>query len=254
MGRLSANGHVMKPIRQNHPPAQLWILDIDGTLMPSHTVDNDCYWQAVNHYFGNVPVALDLQQFQHVTDGSILAEWMEKTRGRTATEAEISCIQKTFIELLEQACARDPAAFTAYPGLTEWLDSQLVQHEACIAIATGGWSHSARFKLRAAGLDRYELPLASSDDASRRVDIMLQARNLLLQDFALGEVEIERFSTCYVGDGIWDYRASRELDWEFVGIAEGDRAQTLRHAGAQQVYCNFREWAASKTPRPAKKT
>lgn len=136
----------MKAILHDHPPAQLWILDIDGTLMPSHTVDNVCYWQAVNKYFGGVPEALDLQQFQNVTDGSILGEWVEKTRGRAATE-----------------------------------------------------------------------------------------------------VEIKQTPTCYVGDGIWDYRASRELGWDFVGIAEGQRAHALRHAGARQVYCNFREWMASET-------
>jgi len=243
----------MKPICHNHPPAQLWILDIDGTLMPSHTVDNDCYWQAVNAYFGDVPAALDLQQFQDVTDGSILSEWMDKTRGRTATEAERGSIRKTFIELLEQAFTRDPAAFTAFPGLHEWLDSQLTHHSACIAIATGGWSHSARFKLQAAGLDRYKLPLASSDDASRRVDIMVRARNLLLQHLGLDDADINRIPTCYVGDGIWDYRASRELGWGFVGIADGQRAQALLHAGATDVYCNFKEWTASKTLHPPEK-
>lgn len=242
----------MKPTLHDHPPAQLWILDIDGTLMPSHTVDNACYWQAVNECFGGVPEALDLQQFQHVTDGSILQEWVEQTRGHPATEAEVSRIRKTFIELLQMAFAQEPAAFAAHPGLIEWLDRSLTQHSASVAIATGGWGHTALFKLQAAGLDAYALPLASSDDASRRVDIMLQARNLLLQNYPLKAAEIKRTPICYVGDGIWDYQASRELGWEFVGIAQGQRAQALRRAGARQVHSNFSEWMASEIPHPAR--
>jgi phosphoglycolate phosphatase-like HAD superfamily hydrolase len=237
----------MKPIPHDHPPSQLWILDIDGTLMPSHTVDNACYWQAVNEYFGGVPEALDLQQFQNVTDGSILGEWVEKTRGRTATEAEISRIRITFMELLQKALALEPAAFAARPGLTAWLDRRMARNSASVAIATGGWSHTACFKLQAAGLDAYAFPLASSDDASRRVDIMLHARNLLLQNLPLSAAEIREIPTCYVGDGIWDYRASRELGWDFVGIAEGQRAHALLHAGARHVYCNFSAWLASES-------
>jgi len=235
----------MKPIRHSPLPAQLWILDIDGTLMPSHAVDNHCYWQAVNDYFGNVPVALDLHQFQHVTDGSILNEWMETTRGRTATEAEISWIRRRFLELLEQAFEIEPAAFTAFPGLFDWLDLQLEAHDHCIAIATGGWSHTARFKLMAAGLEPYAFPLASSDDASTRTDIMLKARDLLLQQPPHTPAERESPDICYIGDGIWDYLASQTLGWRFIGIAEDQRARALRDAGANQVYRHFAEWTAS---------
>ncbi len=236
------NYTVMNPSCHDPTPPQLWILDIDGTLMPSHAVDNDCYWQAVNDCFGDVPTALDLRQFRHVTDGSILNEWMEKTHARAATEAEISGIRRHFLELLEQAFARDAQAFTAMPGLVEWLELQLERHGNCIAIATGGWGHSARFKLRAARLDRFNFPLASSDDGHSRTDIMLKARDHLFQDGTANH----NIPIFYIGDGVWDYQASCKLDWDFVGIAEGQRAKALRDAGAKQVYCNFKDWTASK--------
>ena len=53
----------------------------------------------------------------------------------------------------------------------------------------------------------------------------------------------ERRNITYVGDGPWDYRASRELGWSFIGIADGDRARTLRELGASRVEADFLELA-----------
>lgn len=245
------NYTAMKPICNDHQPghgaAQIWVLDIDGTLMPSHHVDNECYWQAVNDCFGGVPEPLDLQQFRHVTDGGILNEWMEQTRSRPATAWELATVRARFLERIEQAFVRFPEAYTASEGLAAWLDEQLTLEPGCIAIATGGWGHTARFKIRVAGLEHYGLPVFSSDEGPTRSHIMLQAQASLLQHFAAASGPSSSISTCYIGDGPWDYRASQQLEWDFIGIAEGGRAKTLHRAGAEQVFRNFAELLASKT-------
>ena len=97
--------------------------------------------------------------------------------------------------------------------------------EVSMALATGGWEETARMKLRAAGLDRYSVPLASSSDALTRVEIMQIAETR-----ALGGRSANRRT--YFGDGIWDKRACEKLGYEFIAI--GDKVQ--HHAR----YPNFR--------------
>lgn len=236
----------MNPARHATRPNCLWILDIDGTLMPSQHIDNECYWRAVFEYFGETPRTLDLHQFEHVTDGRILGEWMQQTHGREPTVEEVAGIRKRFLDLTRSAFESEPQAFAATPGLTGWLDQQLAEHGPCIAIATGGWGHTARFKLQAAGLEGCELPLASSDDGNNRCEIMRYARRMLLKSTEPDAADNSALSTCYIGDGLWDFLASRELGWDFIGMAAGEQAEKLRQAGAEQVFCNFNELAASK--------
>jgi phosphoglycolate phosphatase-like HAD superfamily hydrolase len=46
-------------------------------------------------------------------------------------------------------------------------------------------------------------------------------------------------SITYVGDGVWDVRAARELGWRFIGIAAGEQAERLREAGAGLIVPNY---------------
>lgn len=207
-----------------------WILDLDGTLMPSHAVDNDCYWQAVSEVFDTPVATQDLGQFRHATDGGILAQWSQERLNRTVQPAELDRLKARFLELLASAERSDPSAFRPFPGCENWL-REVSDRGDLVAIATGGWAHTARFKLGVSGLDRYDLPLASADDGLERTTIMrvAQAR--------LGHPPDSEIT--YLGDGEWDVRCSAILGWGFVGIADGGRAQALRDAGAERVYPDF---------------
>ncbi len=210
----------------------IYILDIDGTLMPSHEVDNRCYWQAVNEVFGTPQGTLDLHQFRNVTDHGILAEWCERTLGRPAQGAELIAVRNRFLGLLQDAAEQQPGAFTPFPGVEDWL----AQHPpGAIAVATGGWEHTARFKLARAGLERFNLPLASSDQGDSRSAIMRHALALLCC-----EPEPEPADITYLGDGPWDFAAATVLGWGFIGIGEGRRASALEQAGAERVFRDFR--------------
>ena len=116
----------------------------------------------------------------------------------------------------------------------DWLE-KVQEHDRVFAgIATGGWGHSARLKLKLAGLARFDLPLASSDDAVARTDIMqIAARRILDHQW-----DDEAVFT-YVGDGTWDLKASQTLDWNFIGIAVGARAALLKQAGATHIQADF---------------
>jgi beta-phosphoglucomutase-like phosphatase (HAD superfamily) len=210
--------------------AEPCLLDLDGTLMPSHDVDNACYWAAIGDVFETDGTVLALDGFRNVTDGGILGEWCHRVIERPPTEPESNAVRDRFLARIEAAAEEFPAAFTALPGLQGWLAQR---PPGSTAIATGGWGHTARFKLTAAGLDAFALPLASGDDAIRRVDIMCTAREHLGSGFH------DRTPT-YFGDSTWDLAAAGELEWGFVGVASGARADALRRAGAAKVIPNYR--------------
>ncbi|HEY5776696.1 MAG TPA: HAD family hydrolase [Xanthomonadales bacterium] len=213
---------------------QVYILDLDGTLMPSAAIDNECFWQAVFDCFDKRGQLPDLHDFKHVSDSGILHEWCVRELGRAPHAQEIMQIKQHFGQLLESAFMLQPDHFSPLPGVREWLDAVRKSEHVHTGIATGGWEHSARLKLKLSGLDRYDLPLASSDDAMARTEIMQIAAQRILQAHTG-----DRAVFTYVGDGSWDLKASRELNWEFIGIASGARAEQLRLAGANRIQTNF---------------
>jgi len=213
---------------------RVYIVDLDGTLMPTAEIDNLCFWQAVSRVFDTPEYPPDLHDFEHVTDSGILQEWCMQELGRPPHADETGRIKRHFAQLLEAAFDTQPAHFSPLPGVAEWLAAIRAANNTYAGIATGGWEHSARLKLKLSGLDRFDLPLASSDDAIRRTDIMRIAASR-----ALRHPPAANAGFTYVGDGLWDLRASRELDWDFIGIASGSRALQLSQAGATEVRENF---------------
>lgn len=101
------------------------------------------------------------------------------------------------------------------------------------AVATGCFALTAKLKLGFAGLLQDDTVLATSDDAASREEIMLAAA---ARARGAGR-EFTRFT--YVGDGVWDLRAAQNLKWEFIGIADGQRALELRRLGAEHVLPHF---------------
>lgn len=213
---------------------RVYILDLDGTLMPSAEIDNVCFWQAVSWVFDKPDQPPDLHDFVHVTDSGILQEWCIRELGRPPGGEETMRIKRRFAQLLETAFNEHPGHFSPVPGVADWLAAIRANAHALAGIATGGWEHSARLKLKLSGLERFDLPLASSDDAVRRTDIMRIAAHR-----TLGHPAMENTVYTYVGDGIWDLQASRDLNWGFIGIASGARALQLQRAGASLVRENF---------------
>jgi len=212
----------------------VFILDLDGTLIPSAEIDNECFWRAVFDCYGERERLPDLHEFKNVTDSGILDEWCVREVGRLPSPQETGQIKTRFVALLESAFRLQPAHFRPLPGVGPWLEAVGNHQHVLAGIATGGWEHSARLKLKLSGLDRFGLALASSDDATSRTEIMqIAARRTLTQT-----IDHEAVFT-YVGDGAWDLQASRELGWKFIGIATGTRAEQLERAGAGLIRENF---------------
>jgi phosphoglycolate phosphatase-like HAD superfamily hydrolase len=218
---------------------RIHILDIDGTIMPTGEIDNQCFWRAVNDVLGGTPRPLDLHGFRHITDSGILEEWSARERRSPLSRAETLEVRARFLELTREAADRFPALFYPTSGLNSWIQETLNSGSAAIGFATGGWRHTARFKLASAGLGSLALPLASSDDAIGRTEIMRIALERTLAYFTVPEAAGDKAQITYIGDGIWDLEASCTLGWDFIGIADATQELTLKQAGARLVVRDF---------------
>ena len=104
-----------------------------------------------------------------------------------------------------------------------------------MVVATSSWRDSALLKLRAAGLDRFDLPLASADDAEAREEIVAHGVSLAATR--------SRFDgTVLMGDKPWDLAAARHFGFGFVGVGSG--CDKLAAVGASRLFDDWRETAA----------
>ena len=107
--------------------------------------------------------------------------------------------------------------------------------ELGVAIATGCWRETAHFKLNAAGFDLSKIPFACASDRSSRAEIIALAAERA--GMPIGQ-------SVYVGDGVWDLRATQELGIPFIGF--GRKIESLRRAGAAYTLDAWNEAALLK--------
>lgn len=217
----------------------LIMFDLDGTLVDSNTVDSGCYLQALVDVFGFDLTKIDRHWggYPHVTDAGILQTLCQTELGRHPNSAEISDYQQRFLELLKLACSQQ--SLPSISGAREILDTLNADPNFAIAIATGGWQQAARYKLQQAGLGEIILPMACSDDAYARVEIMQCAYQRSLDFYHQSQFN----AVTYIGDGVWDGIASKHLEYNFVGIGKGERAADLRATGAKGVFPHYQNLA-----------
>ena len=216
----------------------LVMFDIDGTLTQTDEVDADCFVRAMREVLNLPHIDCDWSRYQHVTDSGIAAEIIRTQFRREPSAGEIESIKDHFALLLRDASHADPTAFRPVPGASKMLDMMAARSEIAVALATGGWERSARLKLRIAGLNVEQFTFASADDSINREEIMSIAHVRALQRCRKDAFD----SFTYVGDALWDLRASQRLSIPFVAVANGDRAEKLKSQGAEYVLPDFRDY------------
>ena len=213
---------------------RLAVFDLDGTLADTRAIEDRCYERAVCDALGLAALDPDWGRYRHVSDTGIASEAHEAAFGAPASAATLERAAARFLELLTAAWAASPHEIVAVPGAAALL-AALPRHGWAVAVATGGWRRSARFKLGAAGLPLDDLPLASAEDGPARVDIVRAAIGRAAQRH--GCPSFDRVVS--VGDGPWDVSTAAALRLPFLGVASGARAARLRDAGATAVIDDF---------------
>lgn len=209
------------------------LFDIDGTLTQSQSIDSATYQHSLKEVFGFTDVNPDWSSYRHTSDSGILHEIFEMRCGRAPTDLERSSFRTHFVDTIAAAAATAP--FREIAGAGRTLDHLAQSPLFGVGLATGGWCESARCKMRSAGMRFDDFPAASADDALARVAIMQIALDRLIAS----RHDRQPDSVVYIGDGIWDARACRELGFPFIGIATGDSGVKLRAAGANDVFADY---------------
>jgi phosphoglycolate phosphatase-like HAD superfamily hydrolase len=215
------------------------MFDLDGTLVDSNAIDSQCYLQALADVFGFDLDKIDRNwgNYPHITDAGILQTLCQTELGRDPTPVELCAYQQRFLELLKIAISQQPLQSIA--GAGDILARLNQDPDYAIAIATGAWKQTAQFKLQQVGLDEIAIPMACSDDARARVDIMQCAYDRTLEFYGGSQFQ----TITYVGDGVWDGIASKQLNYHFIGIGTGDRIADLFATGAKCVFPNYQNLA-----------
>ncbi|AFY96076.1 HAD family hydrolase [Chamaesiphon minutus] len=211
------------------------MFDLDGTLVDSNPVDSQCYLQALVDVFGFDLDKIDRNwgNYPHVTDAGILQTLCQVELGRVPTAIEIGDYQCRFLELLVLAVSQK--SLQSIEGASEILEYLSMDDNYAIALATGAWKQTADFKLQQTRLDGIISPMAYADDAHARVEIMKFAERRSLEFYRQSQFE----TVTYIGDGVWDGIASKQLNYNFIGIGTGKRAVDLLATGARSVFPHY---------------
>ena len=182
------------------------IFDIDGTLVESFDFDGTSYIAAIREILGEVCIDDDWSKYKNVTDTGILRQIMKENK--IQEEGQIEEIRKKFGELIEQYL-ENGGECRPKKGAICLIDKLISDQHYKIGVATGGWKHTAKMKLRHAGFGLRNTVLFSSDDSDERVEIMKKCLSALGDGF---------HRIVYVGDAVWDIQATKKLGWHFIGV------------------------------------
>ena len=212
----------------------LVVFDLDGTLTRTFAVDGDCYLQAFDTSLGVKDVSDRWSEYEHVTDLGVMRDVFQSRFGRAPDPAEIEAFVDCFVGLLRGRYESAADAFGEIPGATAFL-ARLRHAKWGVAIATGGWERSARFKIDAAQLGAGHFPAAFAEDGPARHEIVLAAiarAKTYYRENAFQRVVL-------VGDALWDLRCAQKLGLPFVAVADPDRARHLAEFGTSHVIEHF---------------
>jgi len=208
----------------------LVVFDLDGTLTRTNQVDDQCFVEAFAGALGIYELNTNWSEYEHVTDLGCLQQAFLTTFNRPITTFQTSRFIDRFLDLLRKRQLQDSALFQEIAGAASMLARLRDDSGWSVAIATGCWQRSARFKIEVAGIPAQSLPAAFADDGPSRESIVRTA--------------IERAGTGFekivsIGDADWDVRTARRLGLPFIAIGGPRRAERLRQAGARHTLEDF---------------
>ncbi|MGJ3244315.1 MAG: HAD family hydrolase [Opitutales bacterium] len=199
----------------------LVVFDVDGTLVGGQAADYRAFEAALRTVAAFAPGPDFWAGLEEVTAASIQRHALE-AHPETDHPRLGRDLQAAYLANLREAHEADTGAFPATPGAAALVTTLRTLPGVDVAIATGDWTDTIRFKLACAGLAVDDLPMATSSDRYARHEIIVEAVRRAGRH--LGEA-------LYIGDGPWDLKAARRLGIPFIGT--GKRLDRL--AGADRL-------------------
>jgi beta-phosphoglucomutase-like phosphatase (HAD superfamily) len=203
----------------------LAVFDNDGTLCDSQEVEGRCYAQAIESITGKKLFTLDWAAYEEPTSSAMVQDFLV---GDPLAPEKEEAIKWEFLRRLKAERTHFPGDFTPLRGAVQFLVRLQTDGICPVALATGCFDITARFKLRCCGIAMEDFPHASSSDTPRRRDIL---------PLAAKRAGFEISSVVYFGDAPWDVRVSRALGVPMIGI--GRRIDELSALGVRDVFRDY---------------
>ncbi|MEP4078537.1 HAD family hydrolase [Haloferula sp.] len=207
----------------------LWLFDIDGTLVDTGGAGLRALKEAAVERFGAEGPELDLAGS---TDSGIVANMLEHF-GYSESLEEYEKFFGFYLERLEWNLANGGFDGQVLPGVTDLLDELADDFEVTVGLLTGNIAGGAAAKMQHYGLDHhFDFGAYGCDHADRNL---------------LGPVALERASeyagrnfspeeTLVIGDTPKDIKCAHAMGARCLAVATGRfSAEELRQAGADRV-------------------
>lgn len=202
------------PKKERVSKQHLVILDVDGTLVHSLEAEALLFPRACEQALGISDVPSGFETYRCPSDRGIVRELVEAHFGREASLDEHQRVEAHFLELIRECYAQKPELCQPVAGAIEAVSRFQRSPEIAVSIATAGWHRTAIHKLEVAGVSVSGLPIATSNDAEWKADIMRIATDRASAHYGVSEFETV---VCF-GDSQGDASAASELGYDFIGI------------------------------------
>ncbi len=216
----------------------LIMFDVDGTLTLSNEVDAECFILAMKKAFNINHIDPDWSKYKFVTDSGIFSEIFEFHFQRKPGLKDFDLIKRYFLQNLQDEIFKSKSCCSEISGAVSAFHRLKNDNNYALSFATGCWQESAEIKLKCAGFNFFEIPFASAADSMEREKIMLISLNRARRRYNVQNFD----SIAYVGDGVWDVVASKNLGFNFIGIAANTEKQKLLDSGAKFVISDFEDF------------
>ena len=216
----------------------LVMFDVDGTLTQTKEIDAECFIAAIKMAFNINHIDTDWSKYKYFTDSGIFSEIFESHFQRKPDSIDLDLMKNCFLKNLNKTILKSKSCCSEICGAVTAFNRLRNDKDYVLSFATGCWRESATIKLKCAGFNFSDIPFASCADSMERETIML-----ISLDRAKRNYNVPNFrSITYVGDGIWDVVASKNLGFNFIGIAEENNKQMLIDAGARFIIPDFKDF------------
>lgn len=216
---------------------KLIIFDIDGTLLNTTSIDDGCLLRTFKDIYSIFITEAEWVELKNQTTGTDieLSSLIFKTKfNREPDIKEIEQIKKHFHQLLIFSFESQKYSFIEIKGAKEIFNDLIHNDDFIVGISTGSWKLSAMIKLRKINIIPNGIPFSHADKFSNRIDIV---KDTIHQ--AKVKYNIDKFEKIiYVGDGIWDFKTTKEIGIDFIGI-DSNGNNLLNNMGASIVLENF---------------
>ena len=219
----------------------------------TNSVDDGCFVKALSEAHAITGINTDWATYPHTTDSGITLQIFREKFGRAPEDVELEKFKSCFVNMLTEEYYSNSSSFTEIPGASVALTRLKREYDWAVAIATGCWRESALLKLRAAKIDIDGIPAAFAEDGLSREEILKAAVSESLEQHRQSNFA----KTVSIGDGLWDVRTARRLNFAFLGVGCGETATILDRAGAKHVIGDFADYSRlvsflneAQIPRP----